>query len=283
MSFFEEIQNALPKMSDAKKNVAHYLLDNWLEVVFISASKVAKKAKVSESVVVRFSQDLGYSGFPELQEALQEILKSRLVSTTSLNDVSENEFYQNQDDNYKKVFDMSTKNLHDALNYNEVSCLNSFVDKIIKAKRVLIIARKNSMGPAYLLNVHINEIYSKSQVCTGESLETLDVIKGMTTEDLIITIAIPKYSNRMAMLSDYATEKGIPQLSITNSHSNTFSKNAEVTLLTVVNSASFSNSHLTTIFLIDVILYFITLREKGEVLKSLEELNVLSERFGVYE
>lgn len=283
MYLFEKIQSQLPHLSDAKKNVAYYLLDNWLEAVFIPASKVAKQAKVSESVVVRFSQDLGYSGFPELQHALQDILKGRLVSTSTIDSVKPKSVTSNKHENYQNVYNISLKNLNEVFTYNEVATFNRFVDKIIEAKKIVIVARRNSFGPAYLLNVHLNEVYSKSQVVNGESTEAIDIIKGMNQEDLLITIAIPRYSHRMIMFSDFAKERNISQVTITNTNNNTFSKNAEVVLLTSVDSLSFSNSHLATNFLIDYLLYIITTRGKGDVLKSLEELDVLSERFGFVE
>lgn len=280
MYLFEKIQNQLPQLSDAKKNVAYYLLDNWLEAVFIPAAKVAKQAQVSESVVVRFAQDLGYSGFPELQRALQDMLKERLVSTTSREHFKEDNVANNQNESYQKVLDMSFKNIQDVFNYNEVSTFNHFLDKIIDAKKIIIIARNNSLGPAYLLNVHLNEVYAKSMVLNGESTETIDMIRGMTDEDLLITISIPRYSHRMILLSDYAKEKKIPQITITNTNNNVFAKNADVVLLTTVDSLSFSNSHLATIFIIDFIIHLMTIRGGGETLKTLEELDVLSERFG---
>lgn len=280
MYLFEKIQNQLPQLSDAKKNVAYYLLDNWLEAVFIPAAKVAKQAQVSESVVVRFAQDLGYSGFPELQRALQDMLKERLVSTTSRDYYKEDNIPSSHDESYQNVLDLSMKNLHEVFNYNDISTFNHFLDKILKAKKIVIMARNNSLGPAYLLNVHLNEVYSKSMVLNGESTETIDMIRGMTSEDLIITISIPRYSHRMILISDYAKEKNIPQITITNTNNNVFAKNAEVVLLTSVDSLSFSNSHLATIFIIDFILHLMTIRGGGEALKSLEELDVLSERFG---
>ncbi|WBL14735.1 MurR/RpiR family transcriptional regulator [Sutcliffiella sp. NC1] len=276
---FEKIQSQLPHLSEAKKNVAHYLLDNWLEALFLPASKVARQAKVSESVVVRFAQDLGYSGFPELQQALQDILKTRLVGA-SMNTPPSEGIVLNQDESYQNVLDLSMNNLRTTFNHNEVSTYEQFVDNIFKARRIVILARNNSLGPAYLLNVHLNEVFSNAQVLNGESAETIDIIKGLSKEDLIINISIPRYSKRMLMISNFAKERNIPQISITNSNNNSFAKNSEAVLITSVSSLSYSNSHLATIFIIDYILHLITTKGQGKTLKSLEELEVLGQRFG---
>lgn len=281
MSFFEKLQNSITNLSDAKKSVAYYLMDNWLEAAFLPASKVARIAKVSESVVIRFSQDLGYSGFPELQKELQEILKSRLVNSnvSEKSEKSINNSYINEE--LRKVYEMSVTNLDEVFNKNTIESYTDVMKDIVRAEKIVILARKNSMGPALILNVHLNEVFSKSQLLDGESAEALDIIRGLSEKDLVLIIAIPSYSKRLVQYSNLLVEKKIPQIAITNSRSNPFGENAKSVLLTVVNSLSFSNSHLGTIFIIDILIYLLTMDQKGQLLKSLEEIKVLNERFGI--
>lgn len=280
MSFIERMQDSLGDLSEAKKRVAYYLMDNWLEAAFLSAAKVARNTDVSESVVVRFSQDIGYSGFPELQKEIQEILKSRLVNRDPM-ESNEVEPMTNQHPELQKVYDLSLGNLNEVLAKNTIEAFNEVLTDIIQAKRIVILARKNSLGPAHILNVHINEVFSKSQVINGESVEALDIIRGLSAEDIVINIAIPSYSKRIRQFSDYLCERGIPQIAITNTFSNPFAKNAKCTLVTSVNSLSYSNSHLGTVFIIDVLIYLLTLESKGDLVRKLEEINTLNERFGI--
>lgn len=281
MTFFEKVQNSIIHLSDAKKSVAYYIMDNWLEVAFLPASKIARKVNVSESVVVRFSQDLGYTGFPDLQKELQEIIKGRLSNSNIAEDtigVSENLY---EDEELRKVYDMSITNLDEVFQRNSPETYSEVIEEINRAKRIVILARKNSLGPALILNVHLNEVFSKSQVLDGESIEVLDIIRGLSEKDLVIIIAIPSYSNRLVQYSDFISEKRIPQLAITNLRTNPFAENAKSTLLTSVKSLSFSNSHLGTMLIIDILIYLLTVRKKGDLLKTLEEIKVLNERFGI--
>lgn len=281
MSFFEKIQNSIGNLSDAKKNVAYYLMEKWLDAAFYSASTVAREVGVSESVVVRLSQDLGYSGFPELQKELQDILKTRLVNPRFTEDDQDTLKPVSIDDNLDKVYNQSIDNLNKVLTNNNSETYLEVVDSIIQAKNIIILARKNSLGPANILNIHINEISSNSRILNGECAETLDILRGISKDDLVFTIAIPAYSNRMIQFSNFLVEKQIPQIAITNTHTNAFAKNANTLLLTSVSSLSFANSHLATIFLIDTLIYLLTLRKQGEILKSLEDIKILNERFSI--
>jgi DNA-binding MurR/RpiR family transcriptional regulator len=46
----------------------------------MTAARLGKIVHVSESTVVRFANELGFDGYPELQLALQEIVRTRLTA-----------------------------------------------------------------------------------------------------------------------------------------------------------------------------------------------------------
>ena len=60
------------EVSRSQKDVAQYVVDHLDEVAFHTAEELARRASTSSSTVVRFSQALGFEGFPELQEAARE-------------------------------------------------------------------------------------------------------------------------------------------------------------------------------------------------------------------
>lgn len=280
MSLFENIQSIIPTLSEAKRNVAYYILDNWMEVAFLPASQVARNAKVSESVVVRFSQDIGFSGFPDFQRNLQKILKSRLFTSQS-SELEKNETFEDSNREIVDVYHKALNNIEKVFKHNSLETFQHCLDKIIDAERVLILARKNSLGVAQMLNVHINEVYAKSVIYDGDTIEALDFIRGLNEKDLVIFISIPAYSKRMITYSDYVKERNIPQLAITNSYQNEFAKNADHVLLTSVDSLAFSNSHVGTIFIVDILMHLLTEQNKAYLLKFLEETKMLNERFGI--
>ena len=66
--------------SKGQKRIANYILENYDKAAFMTASKLGKIAQVSESTVVRFASALGYDGYPDMQKALQDVIRSRLTS-----------------------------------------------------------------------------------------------------------------------------------------------------------------------------------------------------------
>src|SRR5215469_6160497 len=60
------------EFSRSQKDVAQYIVDHLDEAAFQTAEELARRANTSSSTVVRFSQALGFEGFPELQAAARE-------------------------------------------------------------------------------------------------------------------------------------------------------------------------------------------------------------------
>src|SRR5688500_3263108 len=63
--------------SRSQKDVARYIVDHLEEAAFQTAEELARRADTSSSTVVRFSQALGFEGFPELQEAARDEYRRR--------------------------------------------------------------------------------------------------------------------------------------------------------------------------------------------------------------
>src|SRR5204862_4706114 len=74
------IQARFDEFSRSQKDVAQYIVDHLDEVAFQTAEELARRANTSSSTVVRFSQALGFEGFPELQSSAREEYRRRVAS-----------------------------------------------------------------------------------------------------------------------------------------------------------------------------------------------------------
>jgi DNA-binding MurR/RpiR family transcriptional regulator len=68
-SLSDYIQERFEEFSRSQKDVARYIVDHLDEAAFLTAEELARRASTSSSTVVRFSQALGFEGYPELQQA----------------------------------------------------------------------------------------------------------------------------------------------------------------------------------------------------------------------
>src|SRR4051795_1076179 len=71
------IRARFDEFSRSQKDVAQYIVDHLDEVAFQTAEELARRANTSSSTVVRFSQALGFEGYPELQQSAREEYRRR--------------------------------------------------------------------------------------------------------------------------------------------------------------------------------------------------------------
>lgn len=67
--------------SKGQKRIAKYIEESYDKAAYMTALKLGETVGVSESTVVRFASELGYDGYPELQKAMQEMIKEKLTSS----------------------------------------------------------------------------------------------------------------------------------------------------------------------------------------------------------
>src|SRR5918995_538875 len=82
------ISSRFDEFSRSQKDVAQYVVDHLDEVAFHTAEELARRASTSSSTVVRFSQALGFEGFPELQAAARDEYRRRPSGAHGMESVS---------------------------------------------------------------------------------------------------------------------------------------------------------------------------------------------------
>src|SRR5438309_5421707 len=78
------IRARFDEFSRSQKDVAQYIVDHLDEAAFQTAEELARRASTSSSTVVRFSQALGFEGFPELQQAARDEYRRRMPGGAAL-------------------------------------------------------------------------------------------------------------------------------------------------------------------------------------------------------
>lgn len=62
------------RLSPVQRRIAHYLDEHLAEAVFLSSIELAGRAGVSQPSVTRFAMALGFTGYPELRQALRPLV-----------------------------------------------------------------------------------------------------------------------------------------------------------------------------------------------------------------
>lgn len=271
----------MPKLSKGQKLIANYILDHYEKAVFLTAAKLGTIVGVSESTVVRFANELGYDGYPKFQDALEELVKSKLTAMQRLEVTTDRIDTSHV---LKSVLQMDEEKIRSTRDQIDEEAFNRAVDKIIGAKTIYILGVRSCAGLASFLGFYLNIIFDNIKVVNTNSIsEMFEAIHRINEEDVIIGISFPRYSKRVMKCLEFAQSKKASVIAITDSYISPIAGYSDYALIGSSEMVSFVDSLVAPLSIINAIIVAISLRKKDEISVNLENLENIWVEYEVYD
>lgn len=264
----EKIDQAYKKMSKGHKRIARFIVDNGNEAAFMTAGKLGIKAGVSESTVVRFATMLGYSGYPELQKELQEMLRSRLTGTQRL-ELSDGLSIIKL---LEKVLKTDMDNIHVTLENLDRNEFSSAVKSIIEAKRIYVMGVRSAEIIANMLGQNLDLILDNVRTVTDASSDDCEQLIHIGKGDVFIGISFPRYSKRTADAMLFAKSHGAKCIAITDSSLSPLTEYADEKMEIHCNTVSFVDSLVAPLSVVNALIAAVSMEKKEELSETLSEM-----------
>lgn len=275
-----QIQKEFPKLSKGQKLIAQYIIDNYDKAAFMTASKLASKVGVSESTVVRFANALGFDGYPQLQKGLEEIIKTKLTTVQRVEMASE---YSNEGTILKKVLKSDMDNIRSTLENIDYDTFQQVVEKLLTADRIYIVGLRSSTALADFLGFYLNLVLDKVKIVSPGISNMLEQMFRVSEKDVVIGIGFPRYSMQTLDVLTYAKKQGATIVGLTDSLLSPLASLADYPLIAKSNMASFVDSLVAPMSLINALIVAVGMREKDELTDSLGKLEGIWEEYNIYD
>ncbi len=264
--------------SKGQKLLANYIVDNYDRAAFITASRMGRTVGVSESTVVRFAYALGYDGYPELQRSLQEMIRNRLTAVQRIQLTSDME----QDEVLSTVLKADISNIRSTVESVDTAVFNTVIDDMLKARRVYLVGIKSAAPLAQFLGYYLNFILEDVNVVTSMQTDVYESMLRIGQQDMCIGISFPRYSSRTVDALKFAKDRGASVAAITDSMFSPIAELADNVLIARSDMASFADSLVAPLSLINAIIVGAGLRRKTAVSECLSQLEGLWKSQNVY-
>ncbi|WAW15710.1 MurR/RpiR family transcriptional regulator [Peptostreptococcus equinus] len=275
------IKTKYKSMSKGQKLLAQYTLNNYQKVAFMTASKLGETVGVSESTVVRFANALGYSGYPKFQDALQELIKTKLTTVQRV-EMSNSDY--NKDANIlEKVLKEDIENIKETMDYMYESSYDNAIDTIISARKVYIMGMRSSIYVAKYLGYYLNYILDNVVILRMDMGEPVEQMIKMTSEDVLISVSFPRYSKKTLSSVEFAKDRGAKVIAITDSINAPIAKVSDVILTVKNNMISFIDSLVPAFSVANALVIGVASRERNDIKEYFNELENIWEKFEIYE
>lgn len=275
------ITQQMPGFSKGQKLIAQYILAHYDKAAFMTAAKLGMTVGVSESTVVRFASELGFDGYPQLQRALQELIRNRLTSVQRMEVTSD----QLGDGNIlHKVLNLDIEKIRRTMEKASVEDFEQAVDAIVNAKNIYILGVRSASALSGFMSFYFNQIFENVRpINTTSASEMFEQIMRIKEGDVFIGITFPRYSQRTTNAAKFAKENGAKVIAITDSDLSPIAEAADHLLLARSDMASFVDSLVAPLSMINALIVAIGIRKKDEISSTYERLEQIWDEYNVYE
>ncbi|SHH43401.1 transcriptional regulator, RpiR family [Clostridium collagenovorans DSM 3089] len=273
------IQVKFPRLSKGQKLIAEYILKHYDKAAFMTAAKLGVSVGVSESTVVRFANELGFTGYPKLQKALQEMIKNKL---TTVQRIELSNDYISQENALKGVLKSDMENIRATLEKISYKTFDSVVNSLFGAKKIYIIGLRSSSALAEFLGFYLNLILDNVQVVAYGVSDIFEQMLNISEDDVVIGIGFPRYAIRTIEVLSFAQSRGAKVVAITDSLLSPLASKADFTLIAQSNMASFVDSLVAPLSVINALIIAVGLREKDKISNTFTNLEEIWQEYGVY-
>ena len=276
------IKNNYYKFSKGQKQIAQFIIDHYDKAAFMTAAKIGETVDVSESTVVRFASSIGYSGFPELQKALQVLIKNKLTTVQRIG--LDDDIIDDTDKLHKKIIKNEMNNMRSLYESFDTEALDKATEIILNANRVYILGLRTSSTLSNYLGFYLDVIIDNVKVLNNSGINSIyEEIIRVKEDDALIVISYPRYSKITIDATKFMREKKTKIVAITDTESSPVYGLSDVALLAKSNIVSFVDSLVVPLCLINNLITNISLKEKDDIVEYYNRLEQLWDNHSIYQ
>jgi len=232
--------------------------------------------------VVAVSSKQSFDGYPGLQKALQELIRSKLTIVQRL-DVTRARMAE--EDVLKTVAAADINNIRHTLDNVDAAVFNETVDRIVAARHVYVFGAGSCKHLAGFLTHYLQMLLGGHvrRIAVASQAEIFEEMLDLSEEDVVIGISFPRYSKKSVQTLHYAHTKGAGVIALTDSALSPIAPYAGCLLTAHSDMAAVVDSLVAPLSLINALIVAVSLKTMDRIRPKLEELERLWHSYGVYQ
>jgi DNA-binding MurR/RpiR family transcriptional regulator len=256
------IQARFDDFSRSQKDVAQYIVDHLDEVAFQTAEELARRANTSSSTVVRFSQALGFEGYPELQQSAREEYRRRHATTPVINGPgSVAPLFSLDQNEFETMLAADHVNVEDTARKVSRSEVDAAVEAIATTPRLLVAGTEQMAFFASYLRHLLMLLDLRAEIVASPSQEALGRLSRIDDETLVIGLSAGRPHPLVVRAMKLARHRKARTIAITDATLSEVAKLAQIRLYYSSNSPAYVRSHTALLSMVQALAYGVYARD----------------------
>jgi DNA-binding MurR/RpiR family transcriptional regulator len=253
------IRARFDEFSRSQKDVAQYIVDHLDEAAFQTAEELARRASTSSSTVVRFSQALGFEGFPELQQAARDEYRRRAPAGNGM--LSATPLFSLDQTDFEAALAADHVNVEDTAHKLSRAAVEAAIDAIVAAEKVVIAGTDQMAFFASYLRHLLMLLDLPAEIVASPSQEALGRLSRIDERTLVIGLSAGRPHPLITRTMKLARHRKAPTVAITDATLSEVARLARIRLYYSSNTPAFVRSHTALLSLIQALAYGVYSRD----------------------
>jgi DNA-binding MurR/RpiR family transcriptional regulator len=264
-SLSKYIRSRFDECSRSQKDVAQYIVDHLDEAAFQTAEELARRANTSSSTVVRFSQALGFEGFPELQAAAREEYR-RVHAKGATNGTPEasGPLFSLDQNEFETALAADHLNQEETARKVSRGSVESLIEAIVAADKVLVAGTDQMAFFASYLRHLLMLLDLRVDVVASPSQEALSRLGRIDENTLVIGLSAGRPHPLVVRAMKLARHRKARAAAVTDATLSEVAKLAQIKLYYSSNSPAYVRSHTALLSLIQALAYGVYAKDSAQ-------------------
>ena len=263
-SLSDYITERFDDFSRSQKDVARYIVDHLDEAAFQTAEELARRANTSSSTVVRFSQALGFDGYPELQQAAIEEYRHKVAEgegsgngggAAALFNFDHSEFEASLGADYSNIEETAR-----SLTREQVE---ASVSALATSRRVLIVGVEQMAFFASYLRHLLGLLDIRAEIVASPSQDNIQKLSRMDEETLLVALTAGRAHPLILRALKLARHRRARTISITDASLSDVAEHSELMLYYSSNGPSYIRSNAALMGLVQALAHGVYSRDEA--------------------
>jgi DNA-binding MurR/RpiR family transcriptional regulator len=258
------IQSRFDECSRSQKDVAQYIIDHLDEAAFQTAEELARRANTSSSTVVRFSQALGFEGFPELQRAARDEYRRAHAGG------GESPLFSVERSDFETAIAADHANVEETARKASPATIERAIAAISSASRIVIAGTDQMAFFASYLRHLLMLLDLRAELVASPSQEALGRLARIDEETLVIALSAGRPHALVVRAVKLARHRKAPTIAITDATLSDVAKLAQIKLYYSSNSPAYVRSHTALLSMIQALAYGVYSRDEEQYVERIK-------------
>jgi DNA-binding MurR/RpiR family transcriptional regulator len=229
----EKIREYYDHLSRSYRRVADYIMSNYYDVSFMTAAQLAFAVGVDTTTVVRFSQRLGYNGYPELLNDIRDQVKAEIYAAYNPQPLS-------PDDPagvFKDRIQHERNNLQQILIHNPPEHIETVARLFGSARRIVLLGEGYAEVVAELTAQQLRHRGYTAEFLSNDATQKAATLMNVDSDCLIIGVSATEYGRDVARAMEFARARGAATLGVIGTLSSPVNRMSDVVIFAPTDSS----------------------------------------------